>query len=305
MAAVVVGWTAATALPAFATLARPELVVEGPRGGTPFNAPEGIALNPKTGEIVLANTSDHYVEIYSPGGNLLTRFPHMVRTPEGNLIEGLPKGIAVLGNGRIVVADAFAPYVDIVDYRGHTIAELKTPVAAGAGGLSAVTVTREGGILAAGPGTDGAVYAFAADYSAQPPWGSAGRGPGHLSAITAIAERFEVSAHLVAAVEKCRMLGGRVIAVGTTVARGLESAAAGGKLIAGSGDTRLFITPNPLHIPVQRPAMSGTAGSSGISPSLSTAGSLDSSGSDRANTSGWRADGAASGSVVSGRACCW
>ena len=34
-----------------------------------------------------------------------------------------------------------------------------------------------------------------------------------------------------------------MIAVGTTVARALESAAAGGKLAAGSGDTRLFITP--------------------------------------------------------------
>ena len=36
---------------------------------------------------------------------------------------------------------------------------------------------------------------------------------------------------------------GRVVAVGTTVARALESAAAGGSLAAGRGDTRLFITP--------------------------------------------------------------
>jgi S-adenosylmethionine:tRNA ribosyltransferase-isomerase len=57
------------------------------------------------------------------------------------------------------------------------------------------------------------------------------------------AERFEVPARLVAAVERCRAAGGRVIAVGTTVARALESAAAGGKLAAGKGDTRLFITP--------------------------------------------------------------
>ena len=57
------------------------------------------------------------------------------------------------------------------------------------------------------------------------------------------AERYEVPAQLVTAVEKCRAAGGRVIAVGTTVARALESAAAGGKLTAGSGDTRLFITP--------------------------------------------------------------
>jgi S-adenosylmethionine:tRNA ribosyltransferase-isomerase len=57
------------------------------------------------------------------------------------------------------------------------------------------------------------------------------------------AERFEVSPELVSAVEKCRAAGGRVISVGTTVARALESAAAGGALVAGRGDTRLFITP--------------------------------------------------------------
>ncbi len=57
------------------------------------------------------------------------------------------------------------------------------------------------------------------------------------------AERYEVDAALVAAVERCRAAGGRVVAVGTTVARALESAAAGGSLRAGSGDTRLFITP--------------------------------------------------------------
>jgi S-adenosylmethionine:tRNA ribosyltransferase-isomerase len=57
------------------------------------------------------------------------------------------------------------------------------------------------------------------------------------------AERFEVSPGLVQAVADCRARDGRVIAVGTTVARALESAAAGGALAAGSGDTRLFITP--------------------------------------------------------------
>ncbi|MEO8306760.1 MAG: tRNA preQ1(34) S-adenosylmethionine ribosyltransferase-isomerase QueA [Pseudomonadota bacterium] len=61
------------------------------------------------------------------------------------------------------------------------------------------------------------------------------------------AERFEVSPGLVSAVAKCRAVGGRVIAVGTTVARALESAAAStqasGRLAPCSGETRLFITP--------------------------------------------------------------
>ena len=57
------------------------------------------------------------------------------------------------------------------------------------------------------------------------------------------AERYEVPQSLVDAVQACRAAGGRVVAVGTTVARALESAAAAGELAAGRGDTRLFITP--------------------------------------------------------------
>jgi S-adenosylmethionine:tRNA ribosyltransferase-isomerase len=57
------------------------------------------------------------------------------------------------------------------------------------------------------------------------------------------AERYAVPQELVDAVRTCRAGGGRVVAVGTTVARALEAAAAGGELVAGSGETRLFITP--------------------------------------------------------------
>ncbi len=45
------------------------------------------------------------------------------------------------------------------------------------------------------------------------------------------------------AVQSCHQRGGRVIAVGTTVLRALESAAIRGQLEAFEGDTNLFITP--------------------------------------------------------------
>lgn len=57
------------------------------------------------------------------------------------------------------------------------------------------------------------------------------------------AEVFAVSEELVAKVQAARERGGRVIAIGTTVVRALESAAQSGDLIAGRGDSRLFITP--------------------------------------------------------------
>ncbi len=56
-------------------------------------------------------------------------------------------------------------------------------------------------------------------------------------------EWFEVSAETVAAVELTRTLGGKVVAVGTTVVRALESAVRSGKLTPCQGETELFIRP--------------------------------------------------------------
>ncbi|TCK18802.1 S-adenosylmethionine:tRNA ribosyltransferase-isomerase [Thiogranum longum] len=57
------------------------------------------------------------------------------------------------------------------------------------------------------------------------------------------AEQVTVDAAVCQAVEQTRARGGRVIAVGTTVVRSLESAVQAGVLKPFSGDTRLFITP--------------------------------------------------------------
>ena len=57
------------------------------------------------------------------------------------------------------------------------------------------------------------------------------------------AERFELPPQTVAAVERTRAGGGRVVAVGTTVLRALETAAGTGRLLPTAGETRLFITP--------------------------------------------------------------
>jgi len=57
------------------------------------------------------------------------------------------------------------------------------------------------------------------------------------------AERTEVPAATCEAVGACRARGGRVVAVGTTAVRALESAAERGRLAPSAGDTRLFITP--------------------------------------------------------------
>jgi S-adenosylmethionine:tRNA ribosyltransferase-isomerase len=56
-------------------------------------------------------------------------------------------------------------------------------------------------------------------------------------------ERLHVPARLCRQITATRALGGRIIAVGTTVMRGLETAAAGGEVAPFDGETRLFIRP--------------------------------------------------------------
>ncbi len=57
------------------------------------------------------------------------------------------------------------------------------------------------------------------------------------------AERYEILDDAAENILACRQRGGRVIAVGTTVVRALETAAESGRIRAGSGETSLFITP--------------------------------------------------------------
>jgi len=56
-------------------------------------------------------------------------------------------------------------------------------------------------------------------------------------------ERFELSAATVDRIARVRDAGGRVVAVGTTTVRALESVATSGSLRAGAGDAAVFIRP--------------------------------------------------------------
>lgn len=64
------------------------------------------------------------------------------------------------------------------------------------------------------------------------------------------AERYAVSAATAAAINRAKAEGRRVIAVGTTTVRTLESAWDGKEVQAGEGDTQIFITPEKqVHVP--------------------------------------------------------
>ncbi|PNY82162.1 tRNA preQ1(34) S-adenosylmethionine ribosyltransferase-isomerase QueA [Deinococcus koreensis] len=64
------------------------------------------------------------------------------------------------------------------------------------------------------------------------------------------AERYSVSPQTAAAINRARAEGRRVVAVGTTTVRTLESAWDGAEVQPGEGDTSIFITPGkPVNVP--------------------------------------------------------
>jgi S-adenosylmethionine:tRNA ribosyltransferase-isomerase len=73
--------------------------------------------------------------------------------------------------------------------------------------------------------------------------GLSSTGDAAIDAALPLPERFEVSPAAVRAVVAAKAAGGRVVAVGTSVVRALESAASSGELRAMAGDTDLVIGP--------------------------------------------------------------
>ncbi|HWU83494.1 MAG TPA: tRNA preQ1(34) S-adenosylmethionine ribosyltransferase-isomerase QueA [Methylophilaceae bacterium] len=65
-------------------------------------------------------------------------------------------------------------------------------------------------------------------------------------------ELYSVSTQTVQMIEATRAAGGKVTAVGTTALRALESAARSGTLVAGNGETDIFITPGYRFQVVER-----------------------------------------------------
>jgi S-adenosylmethionine:tRNA ribosyltransferase-isomerase len=64
-----------------------------------------------------------------------------------------------------------------------------------------------------------------------------------LDTCTVAPERYELPAATVARIDETRRAGGRIVAVGTTTTRALESAAAADGLAAGTGEATLFLRP--------------------------------------------------------------
>ncbi|HYJ32405.1 MAG TPA: NHL repeat-containing protein [Candidatus Binatia bacterium] len=169
-----------------ADLAVPERVIYGYEDGTRFRVPHGVALDPARGELIVANTGEHRIEIFSLSGRSLARFVHQVKLPDGSTAPGLPHAVAVLPTGRIAITDNLVPNVDIVDRRGRTVFTVSIPSSA-KGSPQALAVTPQGGLLVAGPPGDDRVYRYDAGLHLTATWGVRGEQPGQLNAISGLA----------------------------------------------------------------------------------------------------------------------
>ncbi|MGE5178809.1 MAG: NHL repeat-containing protein [Bacteroidota bacterium] len=184
LAALLAALLAPSSLPA-ADLAVPECVISGFEDGARFQVPRGVALDPLREELVVANTGDHRVEIFSDRGRPLGRFIHYVTLPDGSTAPGLPRAVAVLPTGRIALTDNLVPTVDILDRRGNVITTISLP-SSSKSAPQALALTPDGGLLIAGPPGDDRVYRFDATFHLTATWGVRGREPGQLNTIAGL-----------------------------------------------------------------------------------------------------------------------
>lgn len=174
--------------PAQASEIAPELVLHGFAADATFKVPRTVALDTARGEILVGNTGAHTIEVFSLSGRPLARYAHRVERRDGTWADGDPTGLAVDSAGRILVVDAAAGYVDVLDGLGRAYARLEPPALPGDGGPGAVTVLRSGEILVGMSGETGRIHRFTREYALDGSWGEAGRAPGHLRNIRGIAE---------------------------------------------------------------------------------------------------------------------
>lgn len=165
------------------TLLEPGLVVWGYGTDDRFHDPQGIALDPADGSVYVANTGNGTVEVFSPTGRPLARFLHRVTGASGTVADGQPAALAVDRSGRLLVADAGAPYVDVLDRRGRSVARLEIP----RGHASALAVARDGTIFVGTSAEASQIHVFRPDYKPAGVWGQTGTDPGSLQDVTALA----------------------------------------------------------------------------------------------------------------------
>jgi len=167
------------------------LVVHEANGARGFEQPLGVAIDASHGEIAVANTSAGRIEFFGRDGRPRGFFVHRVVNEQGLEVDGLPRHVATTADGRLLVTDARAAYVDVCDFRGRSLARLRLPapddrIAAG-DGPGAIAVGADGRIFVASRGKAGRVHVLSPVGEPLATWDVPGTAPGQLASITALA----------------------------------------------------------------------------------------------------------------------
>lgn len=164
-------------------------VIAGGPSEIPFHSPRGVAIHAARMEVLVSNSGLHRIEIFGLDGRRRGHFVHRVRAADGVLEPGIPSALSVDPAGRLLVVDNRADYVDVLDFRGRSVARLDLAAPGCPPGRRpvAVAVTPAGEILVAAGGTEGRVYRFGPDYRPLGCWGEAGVEAGRLAGISGLA----------------------------------------------------------------------------------------------------------------------
>ena len=166
-------------------------VVYDATGSRTFEQPMGVAIDGGHDEIVVAHTGLGRVEFFGRDGRPHGYFVHRIADDRGVERDGLPRHVATTADGRVVVSDAWAAYVDICDFRGKVLQRLALPAPDDrldeGDGPGAVAVGHDGRIFVASRGKQGRVHVFSPEGQRLLTWGAAGAAPGQLASITSLA----------------------------------------------------------------------------------------------------------------------
>jgi DNA-binding beta-propeller fold protein YncE len=160
---------------------RPELILLGGLYSGWFSSVTGIACDPVSGEVYVADSAANTIEIFDERGSPLFAF-----SDDEHLSE--PVRLAVDAEGRILVLDRDHARIKIFSYRGEYQGDLQLP---GLGPADKPTFTAlaidKNGDLYVGESRSGQVLAFDRNLRPRLRIGSFGDGPGQFDGIVGIA----------------------------------------------------------------------------------------------------------------------
>ncbi len=98
------------------------LCIYGWSRSEPFKNPGGVYFYARRSEVYVADSGNHQVLVFNTAGTPVARIRHSVdsETP-GEVRQGEPVRVAVNSRGDILLVDALAGYLDVLDYRGKSI----------------------------------------------------------------------------------------------------------------------------------------------------------------------------------------